>query len=337
MRRERLLSPLAHVELLTTDLEKSVDFARDILGLDVVEQVGDTVYLRCWGDYYLYSLVLTASDGLGLGHASWRAEGPEQLSEAVRRVEASGTEGTWIEDSFGHGRAYRFVGPAGHQHELFWEVERAVAPAGEESCYPERPQRTQARGIGVRILDHLTVTAPDVRDAAMWLHEQMGSRIMAAVELKPGAPWMFAVTTNNEKAHDLGLALDFDGQRGRLNHLAFWVETNHDLTAGAKFIIEHGHTIDMGPGQHGIGEQDYLYFRDPVGLRYELNSGGYRNYVPDWEPVIWSPTQGSADAYLTEISMPAVAMVNIPPGVAGSIRELLDTTADTAEAALAQS
>src|SRR5438270_14096742 len=90
---ERLLSTLAHVDLLTTDLEKSVDFAREILGLDVVERVDDTVYLRCWGDYYLYSLALTASDGLGLGHAAWRAEGPEQLSKAVGRLEASRTDG----------------------------------------------------------------------------------------------------------------------------------------------------------------------------------------------------------------------------------------------------
>jgi catechol 2,3-dioxygenase len=334
---ERLLSMLAHIELVTPDLEGSVEFARDILGLDVVEEVGDTVYLRCWGDYYLYSMALTASDQPGLGHASWRAQGPEQLAEAVRRLESSGVDGAWIDDNFGHGPAYRFVGPAGHQQELFWEVARAVAPSGEESCYPERPQRTQTRGIGVRLLDHVTVTTPDVAQSAAWTLEHFGSRIMAAVEPTPGAPWVFAVSTNNEKSHDLGLLQDFDGERGRLHHVAFWVETNHDLTQGAKFLLEHGHVIDQGPGQHGIGEQNYLYFRDPVGLRYELNSGGYRNYVPDWEPAIWSPEQGSNNAYKTEISMPAVSMVNIPPGVAGAGGGAIDTPPDSAQAALARS
>ena len=47
---ERLLTSIAHVELTTPDLEASVEYARDILGLDVVEQQGDSVYLRCWGD-----------------------------------------------------------------------------------------------------------------------------------------------------------------------------------------------------------------------------------------------------------------------------------------------
>ena len=311
---ERLLSSVAHVELTSPDLAASTAYAHDILGLDVVAESEGSVYLRCWGDYYLYSLMLTEGRLPGIAHVSWRAEGPDQLQECVRRVMATGTPGEWIDESFGHGRAYRFTGPGGHRHEVFWEVERAVAPEGEESTYPERPQRAQSRGIGVRMLDHVTVTAPDVRGFATWIHETVGSRIMAAVEPAPGAPWVFVVTTNNEKAHDLGCILDFEQQRGRLHHVAFWVETNHDLTQGAKFILEHGRAIDQGPGQHGIGEQNYLYFRDPVGLRYELNSGGYRNYVPDWEPVIWRPEQGSNNAYRTEVDMPAVSLVNLPPG-----------------------
>ena len=98
---QRLLSSLSHVELLTPDLQKSVDYARDILGLDVVEERGDSTYLRCWGDYYLYSLVLTAAAEPGLGHLSWRTEGPDQLMETVRRLRHAGGQGRWLEDSYG--------------------------------------------------------------------------------------------------------------------------------------------------------------------------------------------------------------------------------------------
>jgi catechol 2,3-dioxygenase len=333
----RLLSSLAHVELLTPDLDASATFARDMLGLHVVEESGDSVYLRCWGDDYAYSLVMTQAEGPGLGHASWRTDAPELLDEAVAAVEASGTTGTWVESSYGHGRAYRFEGPGGQTHELFWEVDRAVAPPGEESPFPGRVQRASPHGIGVRMLDHVTVTTPDVRASLEWNKETLGFRSMAAVEPAPGAPWVFGVATTNEKSHDLGYIMDFDGQRGRLHHVAFWVETNHDLTQGATFLIEHGADIDFGPGQHGIGEQNYLYFRDPVGLRYELNSGGYRNYVPDWEPVIWRPEHGSNNTYRTEIGMPAVHMVNIPPGVVGRTGEMMDTKGESAAAALARS
>ena len=247
---QRLLASLSHVELMTPSLQKSVDYARDILGLDVVDEVGDSVYLRCSGDYYLYSLVLTAGAGPGLGDMAWRSEGPEQLTEAARVIETSGAIGERFDGQYGHGWAFRFIGPGGHIHELSWDVERAIAPAGEAATYPERPQHKPSRGIGVRILDHATVTTPEVKQTAEWIRENVGSRIMAGVEPAPWAPWVFAVTTNNEKAHDLGLIQDFEGERGRMHHVAFWVETNHDLTEGAKFIVQHSHEIDQGPGQH---------------------------------------------------------------------------------------
>jgi hypothetical protein len=49
--------------------------------------------------------------------------------------------------------------------------------------------------------------------------------------------------------------------------------------------MEAGTHIEVGPGRHGMGEQTYLYFREPGGIRLEINSGGYRNYQPDWQPV----------------------------------------------------
>jgi catechol 2,3-dioxygenase len=198
-----------------------------------------------------------------------------------------------------------------------------MVPPGEESPYPDRPQRAGSQGVRVRLLDHVTVTAPDVKATLEWHRDALDFRIMAAVESsQPDAPeWFFGVATQTEKSHDFGFIQDFDGIPGRLHHLAFWVETNHDLTEGAKFILEHGHELDYGPGQHGIGEQNYLYFRDPAGLRYELNSGGYRNYVPDWENPLWTFDDAPNNAYFTEIGMPAVHMVAIPPGQAGRVTE----------------
>lgn len=321
----RPLSVLSHVELLTPNLTASTEFARDILGMFVVAEEGNSVYLRCWGDYYGYSLVLTEGPEPRLGHAAWRAWNAEQLEIAVESVEAKGGNGAWVESSYGHGRAYRFEDPAGHPIELFWDVERAVAPAGEESPYPERPQREPSHGIGVRLLDHVTVLAEDVEANCRWLHDALDFRIMGGVNEGGDTPWFLGLLTQNEKSHDLGFIRDLEpGHRGRLHHVAFWVETNREVTQGAKLIIEHGHDVDFGPGQHGIGEQDYLYFRDPVGLRYELNSGGYRNYVPDWEPVVWHFHDGPNNTFRTEIGLPAVYLTPIPPGAVGRSDDMVE-------------
>jgi catechol 2,3-dioxygenase len=320
----RPLSVLSHLELLTPDLEASVEFARDMLGMFVVAEEENSAYLRCWGDYYAYSLVLSENVEPGLGHAAWRAWNAEQLDVAVASVEASGTRGQWIESSFGHGRAYRFTNPSGHPMELFWDVDRAVAPHGEESPYPERPQRTGSHGLGVRLLDHVTVMAPDVKGVLDWLHDALDFRITSGVAENPDAPWFLGFATQCEKSHDFGFLADPEGSSGRLHHVAFWVETNHQITEAAKFLVEHGHDVDFGPGQHGIGEQNYLYFRDPVGLRYELNSGGYRNYVPDWEPVVWGFLDGPNNTFRTHIGVPVVHAAPIPPGVVGRSAEMIE-------------
>ena len=60
-----------------------------------------------------------------------------------------------------------------------------------------------------------------------------------------------------------------------------------------------------------MGEQDYLYVREPSGLRIEFNAGGYRNFAPDWEPVRWLPSQGSNSIY-RNVAMPEAMMEAFP-------------------------
>jgi catechol 2,3-dioxygenase len=87
--------------------------------------------------------------------------------------------------------------------------------------------------------------------------------------------------------------------RGRVNHVAFWLDQKVDVLRAADVLLDHGVRLEYGPGQHGMGEITFLYFREPGGLRIELNSGGYRNYEPDLETVKWVPAQGSNDWYRT--------------------------------------
>src|ERR1700688_4837824 len=130
-----LLSHLAHVELITPKLNESARFFVEVMGLTEVQRTNQSVYLRCWGDYYQYSLMLTQGSQPALGHAAWRSVGAAELQEAASRVETSGTKGEWRDDSYGHGRSYRFKGPGGHSIELLWEVERYAASGGLKSIY----------------------------------------------------------------------------------------------------------------------------------------------------------------------------------------------------------
>lgn len=310
---DRLISQLAHLELLTPDPEASLAFFRDIVGLEESGRDAGSVYLRCWGDHFRYSLQLTEASQLGLGHAAWRTQGPEQLERAVVGLEAAGVGDGWRDDQLGHGPAYRFRGPGGHLHELVWEVERFDAPPELRSEFPARSQRHTGRGITPRHLDHVTVVTADPYGDAEWYRDSLGYRFMEYTLLNDESDVVvFTMVTTNEKSHDLGLVVDFSGVPGRIHHFAFWVDAVEDVLRAADLLMENGVQIEFGPGRHGMGEQTYLYFREPGGLRVEINSGGYRNYVPDWQPVKWVPSQGSNTMY-RNLHMPDSMLEAFPP------------------------
>ena len=75
---------LGRVELLTPDLPSSLEFFVDVLGMDEVERVGDSVYLRAWGDYERASLQLTGGDRSGVGTIAWRTSSAAALERPPR-------------------------------------------------------------------------------------------------------------------------------------------------------------------------------------------------------------------------------------------------------------
>lgn len=310
---QRLISQLAHIELQTPKPQESLDFFTELFGLEVSAESGKSAYLRCWGDFFHHSLQLTEGPQPALGHIGWRSEGPEQLATAIERLEASGLGLGWEAEAVGHGPAYRYRGPGGHLQEIFWEVERYVAPPEKRSTYPARPQAVSRVSAAPRQLDHVTVQTANPLGDSHWYRKVLGYRHTEYTVLEQ-APEMcfFSMVSTNEKTHDLGLAIDTSGIPGRLNHFAFWVDAVEDVLRIADVLLEAGHPIEYGPGRHGHGEQTYLYFREPGGIRVEVNSGGTRIYQPDWEPVRWFPKQGSQTMY-RNMSMPDSMTEAFPP------------------------
>ena len=119
---------IGHVELLTPEPERSLEFFVDVLGMAVEAQDGDSVYLRGWGTYQRYDLKLTASKRSGLGHMALRAWSPEALERRVAAIEAAGLGLGWSDGDLGHGPAYRFTDPDGHPLEIYYETERYEPP-----------------------------------------------------------------------------------------------------------------------------------------------------------------------------------------------------------------
>ncbi|HEY5332588.1 MAG TPA: VOC family protein [Solirubrobacterales bacterium] len=291
----RLLSQLSHVELMSDKPAESVEFFVNVLGLEKSGEDGNSVYLRGWGDWLHHSMIITEGPAATVVRAGWRAEGAEELQSAVANLEAAGATGEWKEDTLGQGPSYSFVGPGGQRVEIFWEAERFEAPPELRSEFPNRPQRPSTRGVAARQIDHVTWGSTDPVHDANWYSKNLGFRFTEYVVLdeKP----VFATVTTNEHTHDLGLLGDFSGEKGRVHHVAYWLDNVTDILRAAELLTEFGVPIEFGPGRHGMGESTYLYFREPGGMRIELFSGGFRNYLPDWKPVQWTPDEGANNAY----------------------------------------
>ena len=71
----KLLSHLSFVAITTPDVEASVDFYVNQVGLTEVAREDGRVYLRCWGDYYAYSVVVAPGDEPGMETMAWRTAG----------------------------------------------------------------------------------------------------------------------------------------------------------------------------------------------------------------------------------------------------------------------
>jgi catechol 2,3 dioxygenase len=281
------LAHIHHAELLTTRPEESLRFFRDVLGMEVEAQSGQSAYLRGWGDYGRYSLKLTEAAQTGLAHMAIRAWNGEALERVAQAIEATGRGEGWIEGDHGHGPAYRFTDPDGHVCELFYEADRYEPPPELVPSLKNQPQRITGRGVSVKRLDHLNLLAADVRAARTFATDVLGYRLYERVELDDGTEtgaWM----SLSVMAHELIYTLDHHGANGRLHHLAFWVDTREECLRAADLFLDEGVYIEAAPSKHAIAQGFFLYAYEPAGNRIEVTTGGRLVYDPDEPTVVWT-------------------------------------------------
>jgi catechol 2,3-dioxygenase len=133
------IAHLGHVELLTPRPDESLWYFRDVLGMSEVAREGQSVYLRAWGEYELASLKLTEAQLPGVAHTAFRAESPQALARLVADLETSGLGRGWTPGDIGHGAAYQFTDPDGHQQEVYYETVRYQAPMDQQPALKNQP------------------------------------------------------------------------------------------------------------------------------------------------------------------------------------------------------
>ncbi len=282
---------LSHVELYTPVLQKSLDFFTKLLGMSIVHEEGESVYLRAYEDTALYSLILTQHETSGLGHSSYRTDSIESLEQRVAKIEADGQVGEWIEDSYAHGKAYRFEDKDGHILEIFADVERFKAPETHDSRLPNRPQRRPLRGVPVRRLDHINymTNVSSVNENVRFFRETLGFKLNEFINVPDSKDIFAAWLSVSNLVHEVAMIGDNQNGHGRLHHLAFWYGIPQHLDDVADLCADWGIPIEVGPIKHGLSQALCMYVIEPGGNRIELfGDSGYLIFDHDWEPVEWT-------------------------------------------------
>lgn len=285
------IAHLGAVELLTPAFEESLSFFTDLLAMREIARIGESAYLRCWDEYQLYSIKLTASDTNGVGRTLYRASGPEALERRVAAIEASGLGRGWRDPAVGVGPSYEFTDPDGHLMAIYYETERYEADDQDCPALKNQASAFPGRGVNARRLDHINYLASDVTAAGEFWRDVMRTRESERVALDAGGygAWWFRF---QQKSYDVVYSADWTGRQGRFHHLAFAPDTREDILRAADIFLENGIHIEYGPYKHAINQTFFLYVWEPGGNRIEFANAGARLVLdPDWPVVEWSEAE----------------------------------------------
>ncbi|WP_026567679.1 VOC family protein [Bacillus sp. UNC41MFS5] len=285
------IAKLGHVALVTEDLEKSLWFFKEVIGLEETRAVNGTHYLRAWGDFEHHSLSIKAGEKSYIDHIGWKAKRREDVETFALLLGDAGTDVRWIKDGeeVGQGEAIRFELPSGHRFEIYYDMEKPAAEEGRKSVLKNQVYKSWAKGVSPRRIDHVNLqTSMDNKLIVSYLTETLGFKLreyFVNPDDEQVASWMSVTNL----VHDVAMMTTKNSIRpNEMHHIAYWLDNSQDLLRAADILCENEVGF-VGPGKHGISQAMYIYVKDPgSGLRVEIFTNSYLIFEPDWEPIKWS-------------------------------------------------
>lgn len=270
----------SHLTFTVRDLQRSLDFYTEVVGLVVSDEDRDTLFLRGVEERSHHSLVLKRTNGApACIRTGLRTRSEEDLDKAKFFFDSRGINAQFIEMPY-QSRTLQATDISGTPIELYATMSRL-----------ERvDQRFEAlRGGGALRFDHYQVTAPDIVQPTAF-YAELGFRIIDYLVVAGEPIGVFLHV--KETPYDVV----FVRRPGpALHHFAYIVNGIHDIikacdVAGSRGI---GDCVEFGPGRHSLGHSYYVYLLDPDGHRIELLPPPIYYGDADDGPIIYDLTNKS--------------------------------------------
>lgn len=297
---------IGHVSIRVMDIDAAVKHYEEVLGLKTtMKDDAGNVYLKCWDEWDKYSLILTPSDRAGINHVAYKVQDDADLDALQTRIEAWGVKTTWLEEGNlpSTGRMLQFNLPSGHDMRLYAKKEYVGTDVG--TLNPD-PWPDDMRGAGAHWLDHLLLMCemnPEkgintVQDNTRFMKECLDFFLTEQILVGPNgdmqaATWLARTST----PHDIAFV---GGPVSGLHHIAFFLDSWHDVLKAADVMAKKKVKIDVAPTRHGITRGETIYFFDPSGNRNETFAGLGYLAQPDRPVTTWTEDRlGSGIFYHT--------------------------------------
>jgi 2,3-dihydroxy-p-cumate/2,3-dihydroxybenzoate 3,4-dioxygenase len=247
---------LGYAALNVTDLDRSVHFYRDLMGLDLVSQDVDVAFLRCSRDHH--NLVLYRSKTAGLQRAAYKMASLEDLQNAFAFFTTEGFNPHWLNEAesvaLKQGPTFRVREPnSGLMFEFYDRMTHLAIPY--------EPTVTKIARIG-----HVVVACRNYESAVTTLESKFNFAVSDFVEHK--FTWMRCFP--NPLHHSFAIG---QGETDHLHHINFMVTDIDDIGNAMNRMKKAGVEIVFGPGRHLPSTSIFLYFLDPDGMTMEFSFG----------------------------------------------------------------
>ncbi|MGI9246565.1 MAG: catechol 2,3-dioxygenase [Steroidobacteraceae bacterium] len=273
-----------HFQLRVLDMEESVKFYTDVLGLiETGRDKSGRVYFKCWDERDHSSLILRQADRPGMDFYGFKVLDKATLDKLDSDLRAYGvkTERIKAGDLLETGERVRFEIPSGHQIELYADKK----DVGNGRPYVNPDPWVHSSGIGPVRLDHALLYGPDIEKVQKLFCEVLGFYLVEHILLEDGKTDLAIWLACSHKAHDIALVRH--NEPGKMHHMSFLLESWEQVLRAADIMSMNKAAIDIGPTRHGVTRGTTIYAFDPSGNRYEVFCGGYQPY-PDWKPLTWT-------------------------------------------------
>nr|WP_179275239.1 VOC family protein [Rhodococcus sp. 06-1059B-a] len=267
-----MITRVSSVTLEVPDLDDSISFYRDRVGLTVTERVDDTVYLRARQAHH--DMILEMSSDRRSSLKSFNFESDDVTADVSKAVSAGCTDLGPV-DHAGAERAHMLAAPGGFGIRIHSTLEHVGAPTEAGTTRPQH-------------FSHFNVGVPNVAEVIQFFVEGLGLRNsdwIGSVE-DPLIGWLHC-PVDGALHHGVAVLRTDDV---RLHHISFEYDTVTDIVDRVDNFVDDTHFLVWGMGRHGTGGSIFAYIEDPSGTMVELGTGMIRiGRDPRWaEPQVWA-------------------------------------------------